>query len=54
MGVGGVGVGVGPDSAQIASLRNGWRRTRCDGPGRWPGEEEEEDNGGVIPVTERP
>lgn len=33
------------DSAQIASLRNGWRRTRCDGSRLWSGEEKEDKGG---------
>lgn len=41
----GVVVVVVFDSAQIASLRNGWRQTRCDGSRLWSGEEKE-DNGG--------
>lgn len=48
-----VGVVVGVvDSAQIASLQNGWRRTRCDGPGH--GQERRRRTMGVIPVIERP
>lgn len=40
------------DSAQIASLRNGWRQTRCDGSRLWSGEEKEDK--GLIPVIEQP